>query len=183
MALFNVLGLVSVFESSSFSRVEITKTLRSDGTAVNVARLERSVDEVLILPRWREHIWRTSSNLSNTSHFAVFVPDSVLWLQRIDSSLCLEIGVSNISIVQYVVHVVLVLSSIGSASMSLSSFGALDVLNIHNVSSGDVEHLLLHRSGAGNIVNTHLIPNEFSRLWLHVSDALEVIGRIQGVLT
>lgn len=183
MALFDVLGLVSFFICSSFTRVEIAKALRSDGTAVNVARLERGVDELLILPGWREHVWRTSSNLSNTSHFAVFVPDSVLWLQRIDGSLCLEIGVSNISIVQYVVHVVLILPSIGSARMSLSSFGALDILDIHNVSSGDVEHLLLDGSGTGNIVNTHLIPNEFSGLWLQVSDALEVIGRIQGVLT
>ena len=59
--------------------------------------------------------------------------------------------------------------------MSDSRLSSLDVIDFHDVPCREVELFLLGGFGAWNITNVLLVPNEFGRLRLQVSNALKLV--------
>jgi len=129
----DILNIISVKVTSSVPSVEIAKSLGSNSAHVNVRGLQALIYPFLVGSRWRQYAWFATRNISNVDQLSIFFSMDVGWLKRIGSSGALEITVGDISVIEGVVFSLSF--SIWSWRMSLSGLSALNILNIHHVSS------------------------------------------------
>ena len=69
----DVLGVISNLNFTSLSRMEVSKSLSTNGTSVDVTGLEGGGEEVLILTGLGEHLWLASLHLSNLTLITLIV--------------------------------------------------------------------------------------------------------------